>query len=240
LADLDIDAINSAFDAEVRAGRLTYTDASWNTGAPNIDRWLRSRGSQANHIHHINARDSEGKTRLELESRRSLLRLYRFLRQQPGLETLVIDQLAPECGVRETATIQGKCAVTVEDYTSGRVWDDAVCYSFYPVDLHKSSGGGLQCEPLVEGVVPTIPRGALLPADSSNFLVAGRCIASDRLANSALRVQATCMATGQAAGAIAALSASTGVDPEELPIADVHQLLREHSAIVPVARSLQT
>ena len=145
-----------------------------------------------------------------------------------------------DVGVRETATIQGKCAVTVEDYTSGRIWDDAVCYSFYPVDLHRSSGGGLQCEPLVEGVVPTIPRGALLPADSSNFLVAGRCIASDRLANSALRVQATCMATGQAAGAIAALSASTGVDPDELPIADVHQLLREHSAIVPVARSLQT
>ncbi len=240
LADLDIDAINSAFDAEVRAGRLTYTDASWNADAPNIDRWLRSRGSQANHIHHINARDSEGKTRLELASRRSLLRLYRFLRQQPGLETLVIDQLAPECGVRETTTIQGKRAVTVEDYTSGRTWDDAVCYFFYPVDLHRSSGGGLQCEPLVEGVVPTIPRGALLPAESSNFLVAGRCIASDRLANSALRVQATCMATGQAAGAIAALSASTGVDPEELPIADVHQLLREHSAIVPVARSLQT
>ena len=233
LADLDIDAINDAFYAEVQAGRLTYTDASWNTTAPQIDRWLRSRGSQANHIHHINARDSEGKTRLELESRKSLLRLYRFLRQQPGLERLAIDQLAPECGVRETATIQGKRTVTVDDYTSGHVWDDAICNSFYPIDLHKSSQVGLQCEPLVEGVVPTIPRGALLPAGSSNFLTAGRCIASDRLANSALRVQATCMATGQAAGAIAALSASTGIDPEELPIADVHMLLRKHGAMVP-------
>ena len=88
-------------------------------------------------------------------------------------------------------------------------------------------------EPLAEGVVPTLPRGALLPAGSNNFLVAGRCIASDRLANSALRVQATSMATGQAAGAMAALSASTGVDPEELPLADVYALLREHDAIVP-------
>jgi hypothetical protein len=240
LADLDIDAINDAFDAEVHAGRLTYTDASWNTVDPNIGRWLSSHGSQANHIHHINARDSEGKTRLELESRRSLLRLYRFLREQPGLEKLVIDQVSPECGVRETATIQGKRTVTVQDYTSGRVWDDAICYSFYPIDLHKSSDAGLQCEPLIEGVVPTIPRGALLPVGSSNILVAGRCIASDRLANSALRVQATSMATGQAAGAIAALSASTGVDLEELPIAEVHQLLREHDAIIPVVRPLQT
>jgi hypothetical protein len=82
-------------------------------------------------------------------------------------------------------------------------------------------------------VVPTVPRGALLPEGSRNFLVAGRCLSSDRLANSALRVQATCMATGQAAGAMAALSAAKGADPEQLSLADVHALLREHGAIVP-------
>jgi hypothetical protein len=183
VADLDIDGINRKFDAEVRAGRLAYTDASWNTTEPDIARWLRSGGSQANHIHHINARDSEGKTRLELESRRSLLRLYRFLRQQPGLEKLIIDHVSAECGVRETATIRGQSTVTAE--------------------------GG------------------------QNFIVAGRCISSDRLANSALRVQATCMATGQAAGAMAALSATRGLDPEGLPLSEVHSLLREHGAIVP-------
>ena len=35
-----------------------------------------------------------------------------------------------------------------------------------------------------------------------------------------LRVQATCTATGQAAGAMVALSAATGVDPEELQLPD--------------------
>ena len=39
-----------------------------------------------------------------------------------------------------------------------------------------------------------------------NILVAGRCVSSDRLANSGLRVQASCMAMGQAAGAAAALA----------------------------------
>ncbi|MBT6149356.1 MAG: FAD-dependent oxidoreductase [Gemmatimonadetes bacterium] len=232
-ADLDIDSINRAFDAEVRAGRLSYTDASWSTTEPNIGRWLHSYGVQANHIHHINARDSDGKTRLELTSRRSLLRLYRFLRQQPGLEKLVIEQVSPECGVRETATIQGMATVTAEDYQSGRVWEDAVCHSYYPIDLHISSGTGLDMVMLAEGVVPTIPRAALLPAGSRNFIVAGRCISSDRLANSALRVQASCMATGQAAGAMAALSVKCGLAPEELPMADVRSLLREHKAIVP-------
>jgi hypothetical protein len=194
-AQLDIEAINRAFDAEVEAGRLAYTDASWNTSAANVDKWLGNRGSNASHVHHLNARDSVGKIRLELEARKSLLRLYRFLRRQPGLETLSIAHLAPECGVRETAIIRGKRTVTVEDYCSGRLWDDAVCYAFYPIDLHTAVDCGLRCEPLSENVVPTVPRGALLPEGSRNFLVAGRCLSSDRLANSALRVQATCMAS---------------------------------------------
>jgi hypothetical protein len=41
------------------------------------------------------------------------------------------------------------------------------------------------------------------------------------------------MAMGQAAGAMAALSARTGIDPGELPMDDVRRLLREHGAIVP-------
>lgn len=237
-AQLDIDAINRAFDTEVKAGRLAYTDASWNTAAANVDKWLGKRGANASHVHHINARDSAGKSELELEARKSLLRLYRFLRRQPGLEALSLAHLAPECGVRETAVIRGKRTVTVEDYCSGRLWDDAVCYSFYPIDLHTSAGGGLRCEPLKEGVVPSVPRGALLPAGSRNFLVAGRCLSSDRLANSALRVQATCMATGQAAGALAALAAGAGIDPESVPLDDLDALLRQHAAIVPLRRSV--
>jgi hypothetical protein len=41
------------------------------------------------------------------------------------------------------------------------------------------------------------------------------------------------MAMGQAAGAMAALSAQTGVDPESLPMQDVYALLRQQGAIVP-------
>lgn len=82
-------------------------------------------------------------------------------------------------------------------------------------------------------LLATIPRGALLPAGSQFLLVAGRCVSSEREANSAVRVECPCMAMGQAAGAMAALSARTGTDPEKLPIGDVLALLREHGAIVP-------
>ncbi len=230
---LDIKAINAAIASEVKAGRMANTDAGWNATYPNSGQWLSGGGANASHIHHINARTSQARTVLELEARKSLLRLYRFLRTQPGLEHLVIDHVSPECGVRETATIVGKKTITVEDYRTGRCEDDALCHAFYPIDLHMSTGSGLGKQELVEPVVPSVPRGALLPAGSRNLIVAGRCVSSDRLANSALRVQASCMAMGQAAGAMAALSSRNGMDPEDLVISDIHQLLALHGAILP-------
>jgi hypothetical protein len=144
-----------------------------------------------------------------------------------------IDSFACECGVRESVTIKGKANVTFEDYWSGRLWPDAVCYSFYPIDVHDVEGHGIDIRPLPEGVVPTIPRRAMLPHGSRNLIVAGRCISCDKQAQSALRVEASCMAMGQAAGAMAALSARRGMDPEELSMSEIRGLLEEHGAIVP-------
>ena len=230
---LDGDALNAAFSAVVQAGELDPRDVGWQTGQPDVLRWLRKHGENAGHLHGINARTSEGRTALEIAARAQFLRLYRFLRAQPGLEGLQIDYLAPECGVRETATIVGEATVTAGDYASGRLWEDALCYAFYPIDLHTSDGNGLDCRPLSAGVVPTVPRAALLPVASEALIVAGRAISSDRLANSALRVQATCMATGQAAGALAALAATTESRVSEVPMEDLRQVLRDHGAIVP-------
>jgi hypothetical protein len=182
----------------------------------------------------MNGRDSEGRSAIEVSGRQSLLRLYRFLRKQPGFEGFRFEFVAPETGVRETATVVGKKTVTVDDYTTGRVWDDAVCWTFYNIDLHVSDARGNYGGQLDKGVVPTIPRGALLPAGTKRLAVAGRCLSSDREANSAMRVEAPCMAMGQAMGANAALAAGAGLDDlEAVPMEDLKQLLHEHGAIVP-------
>jgi hypothetical protein len=78
-----------------------------------------------------------------------------------------------------------------------------------------------------------VPRGALVAMGRPGLLMAGRILSSDRAANSALRVQATCMATGQAAGALAALAVKRGLDPAVVPMRDLRALLRRHGAIVP-------
>ena len=67
----------------------------------------------------------------------------------------------------------------------------------------------------------------------ADFLVAGRCVSSDRAANSGIRVQAACMATGQAAGEAAALAASCGLDLRDLPVGELRRLLARTGHIVP-------
>ncbi len=228
---LDYDALAAAAEQAVAAGELMVTDIGWFRNGPKA--FLQRYGNNANHMRSPDAHTSEGKTAVELEARRSVLRMVRFFRQQPGLEGFQVDWICPEAGIRETATIRGKATVTTADYMAGRRYEDALCHAFYPIDEHLNDGDGTHYVPLAEGVVPTIPRGALLPADSRFLIVAGRSLSSERDAHSALRVQCPCMAMGQAAGAMAALSARTGQDPEALPLADIYDLLRAHAAIVP-------
>jgi hypothetical protein len=233
LTGLDLPGLQAAAERAVSEGQLLPTDLGWSPDRPNIRGFLSARDAQPNHIMGIAGADSAGKTAMELAGRASMLRVLRFLRAQPGLEDVRVALLPPECGVRETVTIDGRECITAEDYTSGRLWPDAVCYSFYPIDLHSPLGKGLDVQPLRQGVAPTVPRGALLPRGVDALVVAGRCISSDRLANSALRVQATCMATGQAAGALAALAARMGGEASAVPMDSLRHLLREHRAIVP-------
>ena len=227
---LDLEAIRSAFDAAAARGEVSCEDTGWSNGFN--PHFLFGRGNNSNHISGINAGDSAGRTRIEMAGRASLLRLYRFLKKQPGLEKLAFKLNAAECGVRETRTIVGKATVTAEEYAAGKRYDDAVCHAFYPIDLHDAQVG-LDKRPLAPGVVPTVPRGALIPVNTRHLLAAGRILSSDRLANSALRVQATCMATGQAAGALAALSVRLRTPAEEVPAAELRKMLEANGAIVP-------
>ena len=228
---LDKERIRRAFDQAVETGELALSDKVFVRNS--ILNVLASHGDNCTHIPGVDGRTSAGRSEAELDSRIALLRVFRFLRRQPGLENLEVAFLAPECGIRETVTIRGEDTVTYDDYWGGRLWEDAVCYSFYPIDLHVPEGGGIDTRPLPQGVVPTVPRGALVPAGSRRLLVAGRCLSSDREANSALRVQATCMACGQAAAVLAARAIQEKTGVMTVDMGAVRDVLQAHDAIVP-------
>ena len=177
------------------------------------------------YVHGADSSNSRTVTAANLNGRRSVLKQVRTTNKR-------LMHMQPEAGFRESYRILGETVITVEDYTSGRVFDDAVCHAFYPVDLHTRTG--VRPKPLAMGSVPTVPLSALVPRASQNIMVAGRCVSSDRLANSGLRVQASCMAMGQAAGAAAALAVENNTTPHNVPLKDIRDALRRHGAIVPV------
>lgn len=193
--------------------------------------YKNSKGTSSNHIFGADSTTSETHTETNIKGRKALLKMLRFLRTLPGLEKTTIHSMCSETSIRETFRIDGMHKITVEEYSSGKQFKDGVCHSFYPIDLHNKNG--VKPKPLKPGIVPTIPLRALVPRESKNFLVAGRCVSSDQLANSALRVQASCMAMGQAAGATAALAVEKNTTPVNVPLKDIREILSKHDAIIP-------
>jgi len=223
---VDLPALEAKAKEALKTGALLPTDM--NGG---VRGFLGSGGSNNLHIIRADSSTSALHTDANIRGRQAVLRVIRFFKPQPGFEKLRIERLMPETGIRETFRIVGEATITLDDYVTGRIFPDAICYAFYPVDLHDEHG--VRPEPLKEGVVPMIPLGALIPEQSRNLMVAGRCLSSDRLANSALRVQAPCMAMGQAAGVTATLAARQSTTPAKVSLAEIRRTLVEHGAIVP-------
>jgi hypothetical protein len=241
--NLDLESINVAFRAAVAGGELKGSDGYWFLDVrgrpdpiPSLTALLRSHGRGSTHVvAEGDAATAEGRTALEIEARRSLSRLRRFLKRQPGLADIEFRDVRQEVGVRETVTIVGQSTITGDDYTTGRRWADALCHSFYSLDRHGIDAASWRFEHLDEGVAPEVPLSAMIPANSSGIIVAGRSVSSDEVASSALRVQASAMAMGQVAGAVAHLAAELGVDVADVPLAEARKLLVEHGAVVPPA-----
>ena len=225
-ANWDVPALQRAYRAALADGSLRVGDTR-----DAIFGFRHFTGLLTNYIE-TRGEGTDGRGDVSMAGRAAMLRLYRFLRRQPGFEKVEIVSAAAETGVRETTRVRGDYVITGDDYVSGRVWDDSLCYVFYPVDMH-STEGGVEPKYLAEGVKPTVPLRALIAKGVDHLLMAGRCLSADRVAMSAIRVQAACMATGQVAGEAAALAAKKGCSPRELSVAEIKDGLRTRGCIVP-------
>lgn len=219
--------IKQKYQEAIKEGRLQKGD----TWSGNIMGVIKSTRGNTNHIFGADSTNAATQTQANLAGRKCVLRLLKFFKTIPGGEKASIAKMMNETASRETYRILGETLITVDDYTSGRIFDDALSYSFYPIDLHDKDG--VKPKHLAHGKVPTIPRGALIPKGAKNIMVAGRCLSSDRLANSAARVQASSMGMGQAAGVTAVLAAQRKLSPGDVPLEDIRAELAKHKAIVP-------
>ena len=225
-SQLDIDHLEHLYTEELKKGDMVREEFLSIRGVLNSNGYTFS-----GHIFGADSTTSETHTTTNINGRKALFKMLRFLRTLPGCENTRVVKVQTETGVRETYRIDGLHQVRQSEYVNGKVFEDAISYAYYPIDIHDKTG--VHPEYLSENVVATIPLRALIPRGSKNLIVAGRCLSSDRGANSALRVQAPCMGMGQAAAVAAVLANRSGKTPAEVPMEEIRQLLEEHGAIVP-------
>ena len=170
-------------------------------------------------------------TRAEWQSRQQMRQIDAFLRKYvPGFAESYLAQSGVQVGVRETRRIVGDYVLTGADVVSAQRFDDVIARGAYPIDIHDPSGKGTVLKRLPPGEAYDIPMRCLLPKGIERLLVAGRCISGTHEAHSSYRVTPIAMATGQAAGACAALAASRRERPRQVPVSEVQRVLLAQGA----------
>ena len=224
----DAESVDKAHAAAVASGELLPTDIHIK-----MSNYIRAGGGWGCYVPLADNSTASARADTNRRGRETMLRVLRFIRRQPGLEKAAVVSSAPEVGVRETYRVVGEKTVTEAEYLAGTVEPDSLCYSYWYIDEHNAARKQARQIFHEPGKVGTMPLGAMIPRNVPHLLVAGRAVSSDHGANSALRVQASCMAIGQCAGVVAALAAQRGIDPRSVPMEDAKRQLRAIGAIVP-------
>ncbi|MBL8700709.1 MAG: FAD-dependent oxidoreductase [Alphaproteobacteria bacterium] len=171
-------------------------------------------------VRRTDATDPRSLTRGEIEGRAQIDDIVAYLTGYvPGFENAHFAKTAPFLGIRESRRIVGRYVMTQEDVLACRHFDDAIAVASYPIDIHRP--GDDDCTLIWCGDCYDIPYRSLVPLKVGNLLVAGRSISATHEALGAIRVMATCMAMGEAAGRAAKISvrgnrAPADIDLEEL------------------------
>jgi hypothetical protein len=172
-----------------------------------------------NHEYRVSGTDADDVTRATLRARAEINRAVGALRSLGGAwKDIELVATAEHIGVRESRRMHGLYRVTSEDLARGARHQDAVCRVTFGVDVHspdpEKSRGFDHGE--VRAREYDIPYRALIARDVRGLLAAGRCISGDFISHSSYRVTGNAVATGEAAGAAAAVAARAKQLPEDV------------------------
>jgi glycine/D-amino acid oxidase-like deaminating enzyme len=177
----------------------------------------------------------------EREGREQARQAADFLcRYVPGFEGAYLLDTSAQIGVRASRRLRGLATVTADDAVHFRKYPDGIARSSWNIDIWPADSYSAPAVPygtpehdarkarLIAGDYFDIRYGCLVADGVDHLLMAGRCLSAEHVAESSLRIQQTCMATGEAAGVAAALSLQAGTTPRALdPARVVAQLARD-------------
>lgn len=170
-------------------------------------------------------------SRAEMEARKQVLELYNFLRQNSeAFRESAIVSIAQNIGVRESRKLLGVHVLTADDLKSLTIFDDSIALGNYDIDIHNPEGTGTYIYSFPKEAYYSIPYRSLLPRETDNLLVAGRCLSATHEAHSAVRIMPICTCMGEAAGVAAAQAVHTGKNAHTLDIHAVQQILEANGA----------
>jgi hypothetical protein len=164
-----------------------------------------------------------------------------------GAANLDLSWVGALPGKRESRRLVGDHVLTERDVLGCRVFDDAVAYGGWSLDLHAL--GGLQSideEPatvVMDRYIPkdlfTIPYRCLYSKNVPNLMLAGRAISVSHVAFGATRQMATLSVVGQAVGTAAAMAVARGITPRGVSahIRTLQQRLLRDDCYIPGCRN---
>ena len=176
------------------------------------------------------ATDRAAYTVAEIRLRKDMFRLVELLRQKyPEFRQCEIVASGVNAGVRESRHIKGVHTMRLSDVTEGTVFDCPVAHCAHPMDIHAAKGAGQQLTQLKTDCY--VPHEALVASGFPNLIAAGRCISAEREPYASLRVQATCMSIGEAAGLMADLVCD-GAAADALPTEKLKRSIAQRNFVL--------
>ena len=173
--------------------------------------------------------DNRDYMQAECRLREDVYRMAEVLRKEvKEFSSCYVSAIATQAGIRETRRILGVHTITAEEYVNGFHYEDSISRGAHPIDIHVAKGSAQNITFLKQPAY--VPYRALIAADFPNLLVAGRIISADRKAFASLRVQASCMGTGQAAGVAAAQCALSSCTVQDVDVPTLIEHLKGYGA----------
>lgn len=172
-------------------------------------------------------RDWMSTTEAEAYGRRQAWNYLDALRSIPGCEGAYLVETGPEFGTRESRHLMARAQLTWADIEARRRFDDCIALGGWGAEWHDRGDFSSSFAFTPDRSAYEIPLACLHSADTANLFSAGRLADGDRRAGASIRVMGTAMATGQAAGVAAALTADGTFD-----IQTVRAQLRRDGAVL--------
>lgn len=142
-------------------------------------------------------------TELERAARVALHAAVAWLRTLPGMGSVRLVAVAPQLGLRTGRRAAGQVVVDAAHVLSAAPHVEGVARGAWPVERWTTARQPM-LRLLPESAACEVPAGALIARDVPGLYLAGRVISATEEAMASLRVIGTCLATGYAAGRLAA------------------------------------